>query len=245
MRIDKCIMSSDENPLYSDFWEPVSKIWKKKFGITPVLIYFGDEKMSEQYGEVIKFDKIDDIPISLQALWVRYYYPSQEPEKTWIISDIDMLPISLYYFSEKIRFINPDKYVHINPCISSYGLIPSCYHIAKGSKFKEVLELPDDWEESLRQVVNSGFGSTVNGNPLWFADEQYATHKILNYKNKDDIVLIPREGGQNGHRIDRPNWRYNPDQVKSGDYFDSHSIRPYSKHKAEIDKLVELILGGS
>ena len=242
MKIEKAILSCDDNKLYSDFWPLVSRVWKEKFNIEPVLLYFGKEKMSTEFGTVINIDIIKEIPISIQTLWIRYFYPSQEPETTWIISDIDMFPISKYYFVDKISNIEDNKYVHLNPCINTYNLIPSCYHVAKGSKFKEVLDLPDSWEESIHQVVNSGFGKSVDGNKYWFADEQYATNKILNYTNKNDLVFLQREYGQNGLRIDRPNWRYYEGLVSSGLYFDSHSIRPYEKYKKEIDKLVNLIL---
>jgi hypothetical protein len=235
-------MSCDDNPMYADFWPLVSRVWKEKLNIEPVLAYFGNKPMSEKYGTVIQFEPFYDVPISLQTLWVRYYYPSLEPDDVWIISDIDMFPISSYYFIDKIRDIDPEKYVHLNPCIESYGLIPSCYHVAKGSKFKEVFDLPDNWKESLDLVATSGFGRTINGNALWFADEEYATHKINNFKKKDDIIFLPREGGQNGYRIDRDRWKYDETLAKDGIYFDSHSIRPYSKYKNEIDKLVSLIL---
>lgn len=37
MKIDYDILSSDNKPLYIDFWPSVSKVWKQKFGITPIL----------------------------------------------------------------------------------------------------------------------------------------------------------------------------------------------------------------
>jgi len=36
MKIDKAIMSSDDNPLYLDFWQSVSKVWKLKFDIESI-----------------------------------------------------------------------------------------------------------------------------------------------------------------------------------------------------------------
>jgi len=50
MKIQKAIMSVDDNPLYSDFWSLVSMVWKNRFNIDPVLIYFGSDKMDEKYG---------------------------------------------------------------------------------------------------------------------------------------------------------------------------------------------------
>lgn len=41
-------MSCDSNPFYLDFWEPVSRIWKKKFGIHPYLFFVGKRKTVHQ-----------------------------------------------------------------------------------------------------------------------------------------------------------------------------------------------------
>lgn len=50
--------------------------------------------------------------------------------------------------------------------------------------------------------------------------------------------MVNRIGGQSGHRIDRTDWQYDIEKLKSGYYYDSHSIRPYKQHKQEIDKLI-------
>lgn len=252
MKITKCIMSSDDNDLYLDFWPIVSKIWKLKFGIEPILIYFGDnpEKINNDFGTVIPWKTDKALPIGIQALWVRYFYPSLEPEETFIISDIDMLPISKKYFIDNLNNVDENLYVHINPCLESYmngeGLMPSCYHVAKGKNFKKVLELADTWEESLEDVTTSGFGRPVDFKPeskFWFADEEFATQKLAKYENKHELLFLQRQGEPQIHRrVDRGRWKYIPELVENEFYFDSHSIRPYKENKAEIDKLVEHIM---
>ena len=248
MKIDKVVHSSDNNPFYLDFWPIVSKIWKQKFKVEPVLVYIGDEdiKIDDTYGTVIKMTPIKNVPIYLQTLWIRYWIPSTEPDKTWMISDIDMLPISEKYFKQQLEEIDDDKYVHLNPCVDEYGTLPSCYHVAKGRKFTEVLELPKSWEESLRMVYDSNLGADpgahLAGKNCWFADERYANLKVIKYPKKWDLVFLERHGGQNGRRVDRGNWSYDPELVVNGWYFDSHCIRPYHQHKQEIDNFVNLIL---
>ena len=248
MKIDKVIHSCDNNKFYLDFWPLVSKVWKEKFNIEPILAFIGDEdvEIDETYGTVIRMGDVQPVPKYLQALWVRYWLPVTEPETTWMISDIDMFPISKEYFIDQIKDIDADKYVHLNPCVETYGTLPSCYHIAKGKKFKEVLELPDSWEKSLKAVHKSNLGSDpgwhLAGNEHWFADERYANLKTVKYPKKWDLVFLPREGGQNGRRIDRDRWEYEEDLVRQGWYYDCHSIRPYENHKEEIDRLVNMIL---
>lgn len=251
MKITKAIHSSDSNPMYLDFWDTVSKIWKTKFNIEPVLIYIDenhDIPINQEYGTVIKFKPIYGVPLYLQNLWVRYWYPSQSLDDIWLISDIDMLPISKNYFINNIKDIDDDVYVHLNPCIESYGMLPSCYHVSKGSNFKKILELHDNWEDSILFLYNSSLGTDPGGHLFgknhWFADERYSSEKVINYKNKNPnkVIFLPRKDGQNGFRIDRGFWRYDEKLFSMDYYIDLHSIRPYLTHKIEIDKLTNLIL---
>lgn len=250
MKIDYSIHSSDSNSFYLDFWALASKVWKLKFNVEPILIYIDknqDIEIDETYGTVVRLKEIEGIPNYLQNLWVRYWYPTIFPDKVSIISDIDMFPISKEYFIDSIQSIDDDKYVHLNPATDKLPhplSLPSCYHVAKGSKYKEVLQLADNWEDSIFELYNTGLGSDhgghLSGKDRWAADERYATIKINNYSKKDDIVLIKRKDGQSAHRIDRSHWSYSLE--KFNEYIDSHSIRPYSTYKSNIDFLLEKIL---
>jgi hypothetical protein len=251
MKIEYSIMSSDSNNLYLDFWEPVSKIWKNKFNITPILYYIDENQtleINEDYGKVIRLKPIDGIPVYLQCLWVRYWGFSNFLDDVCILSDIDMLPMSKKYFVDNISNIEENKYVHLNPCINSYGMLPSCYHVSKGINFKKILQLHDNWEDSIKHLYSLNIGNDpgyhLSGKNHWFADERFSSNKILEYRNShpDEIILLDREGGQNGFRVDRGGWGYEPELVKQDYYYDSHSIRPYSVHKSEINGLIDKIL---
>ena len=89
--------------------------------------------------------------------------------------------------------------------------------------------------------MKSGLGRTINGNPLWFADEEFATNRLI--KNKDEnVILIPRRTSLADSRIDRSNWHYEEEKVLKEYYFDCHSIRPFQKYKPQIEKIVNLIM---
>lgn len=252
MKIDKVILSSDSNPMYLNFWPIVSKIWKIKFNIDPVLLYIDEDhsiSINEEYGKVIKIKPINNIPVYLQNLWIRFWYPSQELNKIWIISDIDMLPISKKYFINNCENISNDAYIHLNPCLDiNGGSLPACYHVAKGYSFKEVLNLHEKWDDSINEIYNSktgkDHGGHLAGKTRWGADEIYSTIKILNYQktNPDKIKFIQRGKNNSDLRIDRSNWNYNEKLIKTDLYADSHSIRPYDTYKKEIDHLCKLIL---
>lgn len=249
MKIEKAIVSSDDNKFYLDFWPLVSKIWKTKFNIIPVLLYVSDSEFepSTEYGEVIRYKPLKNYPIYLQTLWVRYFHPSTEPETTWIVSDIDMFPISKQFFIEKIADIDDNTYVHLGSFTDEYEKFPSCYHVAKGKNFIDILDLPDDWEMSLWRLQSSKLGSDpgghLQGKTDWFSDERYATSKIVNKISiGKNIKLFEREGGRSGHRLDRDSFFYKKEDIMSNKFYDCHSIRPYHEHKEKIDTLVTEIL---
>jgi hypothetical protein len=246
MKLDLAIHSSDSNPFYLDFWPLVSKAWKVKFGITPLLVYIDenhDIPIDTTYGPVIKMKPIPGIPVYLQCLWVRYWIPSQYPDKVSILCDIDMFPISKKYFIDSIRNVPTDKYVHTNP---NHEFLPSCYHIALGSNFVKVLNLDPSWETSIRSLhaMNIGHDSYTPSNPIlkgklqWGADEEYATRRLREYPDQSLFVYIPRTHD----RIDRSHWVYSSRDIQLDRYADAHSIRPYSTYKALIDKLMSELL---
>jgi hypothetical protein len=242
MTVDYAVMASDDNELYLDFWLPVSKLWKERIGITPVLLYFGDGSPSEEYGIVIKMDKnVSNLPLA--TCWARYWWVGQQGDKISIITDIDMLPFSKWYFNDQLKPFANDLYVQINPCIDTYSRLPSCYHVASGNTYKEALKLHDTFEVSYDNLRSKYYDNHTcyirGGNNLWCYDEYHATELLLKF---DRLVMRNRIGGQSGHRIDRTDWNYDIEKVKSGYYYDSHSIRPYKQHKEAIDKLINELI---
>jgi hypothetical protein len=240
MKIDYAIMSSDDNPLYLDFWPIVAKAWKR-LGIQPVLIYFGNKEVDRECGLVINQEP-NMVNVPLATCWMRFWMAGQM-EGVSIITDIDMIPLSKWYFVDQIEDYPKHSYLHINPCIETYSRYPSCYHIASGEKYKQVLEMNNDFNSSYIEMLSKNYDNSTcyikGGNNKWCFDEYYCTEKMQ--KNMDLVTLIDRPEGQSGHRIDRTRWIYSEDKLSKGYYFDSHSLRPYDQHKKEIDRLIEIV----
>jgi hypothetical protein len=248
MKIDYAVHSSDSNPFYLDFWPLVSRVWREKFNVEPILLYIDENHeipIDETYGRVIKMKPVPDVPLYLQCLWIRYWWPSQVPEKVCILSDIDMFPISKRYFLGQIEGISNDKYVHLNP---NHEFVPSCYHVAKGKYYKQVLQLHDSWDDSVRFLSNLDMGRphSISGGAVmqrWGVDEHHATERMRTYPDQSLFVLLPR----NQRRIDRSDWNWSPANMRRDAYADSHSIRPYNYpvYKPLIDSLVREILNNT
>jgi hypothetical protein len=252
MKVNKVIMGSTCHPFYFDFWPIVSKIWKLKFNIHPVLVLIHDDesiRASEEFGSVIYQKPIKDVPLNIQAQCCRYFFPRIEPEITWMISDIDMLPISKYYFIDNISSIPDDKFVNLNA--HSIAANPACYNVAKGKTYTEVLNLPETFEEFLKQTewwkrgeLHRPGGGLVCNN--WCTDEEYSNQMIKKYHDTVDstkFINPPRPGGYCARRVDRIAWKkWTHEQVIQEFVLDAHSLRPYSDNKHEINTLVNLIL---
>ena len=235
MKINKAFMSVDDNPLYSDFWEPVSKVWKLRFGITPHLIYFGEQDLSEEWGTVTKVTPVKGIPIHFQTQWARFWFTSQEEDSVCIVSDIDMFPVSKHHFGDQLSDIDSNKYVHLT---GNHRPLPVCYHVAKGSVFKKVLKLDDTFEESCKRIWSTSLAPDSHmGLERWGLDEAYTT-QLLEVYTEPDLVLLPNSVGP---RLDRSAWDYNYEGNLER-YVDAHSLRPYSDHHQTLNHLVTTLI---
>lgn len=258
MKFDKVIMSCDDKKYYLDFWPLVSKVWKVKFGIHPVLILFGNKQqlqVSEEFGTVVEFKTDPNIFPHIQGQWARYWYPKTEPDTTWLTSDIDMFPMSKHYFIELPKSVRNDAFVNLN---ADKDYFPACYNGGTGKTFNEVLELPNTWEESIQEIHRRSKEVTYNHVPEsiavyepnykepmqnWGIDEAFSCEKIKKFADRSRIVKIERPGGFCHRRVDRVKWNYEDTKVLQGWYNDCHSLRPYnSALKPDIDRIVNLIL---
>lgn len=251
MKIDYAIVSCNNNIAYYQYWKYVKNAWLK-LGITPILAYVADDihlyKFHEQNSSaiVMQYKPIHTIPIHFQAQWLRFHVTQEETlkDKVCIISDIDMIPLSRWYFVEQIQDFSNDKYIHLNPCIEEYGRLPVCYHVAKGSTFKEVLELDTDFETSCKKVYNTHFDNSFGNNvDKWGNDEEYTTNKILKYNSINQGVFVPldRFGGANSHRVDRNNWNIDYTLASQKHYYDAHCGRDLHLYEKDIQTLINFI----
>lgn len=116
MKIDKILFSCSEPPEYSQFWNVQSRAWSK-MGIEPVCLLYGKKAntdMSTDHGQIIEVEPYPDLPWSLQMTWQKFDMPRHEPDTTWIIGDIDLVPLQTHHFTTLIADIPDTAYVHLN-----------------------------------------------------------------------------------------------------------------------------------
>ena len=178
MKIQKVIFSCSEE--YSDFWEINSKYFKEKLNIEPVCLLFTENKdfvISEQYGSVRKMQFIPNLPKIIQITWSKFYFTKTEPDTTWMIGDIDQVPLQKEYFFNSLKDIPNNDYAHLNydGCGQSLGKmsnlwltdggergggfdLPAHYHVAKGKTFHNVLNLEQTFEEQIKILTSGIYG---------------------------------------------------------------------------------------
>ncbi len=160
MKIDKVVWSASEE--YSDFWNINSYLHKTKLGMDCVLLLYGKKEncdLSEEYGQVVEMSWDENLPFVPQLVMSKFMYPRLFPDTTWLIGDIDQLPLQKEHFVDNLENIPDDHYVHLaEDAITSLngvptdswrydvsgtrvtertrkGFLTAHYHAAKGSTF--------------------------------------------------------------------------------------------------------------
>ena len=117
MKIGKCLVSSDLNPLYLDFFPTGLRAWTEILGIKVVLVLIADEipiNLQTFKDDIILFPPIAGVHSAFQAQCARLLIPQLTPvaaDEAIIISDIDMVPMNNRYYTRSIRNVSNDKLV--------------------------------------------------------------------------------------------------------------------------------------
>lgn len=176
VKIDKVVFSTSER--FSVFWPLQSRVWRTKFNIEPVCLLFGENRgLSEEFGRVIEMPVDPDLPLLIQITWSKFWWPTTEPESTWLVGDIDLIPLSTHWFTDNIASVPDDHYVHLDAdgitqlaqtprwCgaapsrlpkdIGCPSNLPGHYHCGKGRVLDVGLERSNSLPDELRHIVHS------------------------------------------------------------------------------------------
>ena len=263
--IDIVTLSTNDDPMYWEFWNPVSKHWKEKFGIHPVLLYYGkpNSALSEEWGTVVYQDIIEGIPDYVAATWGRFWITKFYKDKMCIVGDIDMFPLSKEFFLINSKPF-PNVYTHLNSG-AYYGgnhtvwrtdgmAVPVCYHIATGDTFSKVYDFNDSFEVELKKIINTDYseyteGFAVNPEPhlhrasaenggMWGIDEMYSSMMLRKWVSSGGIFATPSQIHQSD-RLCRVRAKFQLAQNPNTKFVDFHSFRPYNQNKDLIHFLVD------
>jgi hypothetical protein len=257
MKIDRVILTSNNNPNYYPFWNLVSKIYLEVFNIKPTLIWFSEERyltdlnISDKYGDIIVQKPHPNFQVPWQTTWGLFYFTKFFKNEICLTIGIDEIPLSSLFIKDLILDIDDNKYVTlIDDAYNTHwslekGVSPSAYHIAKGSTFNDIYKFETDFFSEVEKVYKSGDAFWSNGEDKWGIDESYSSNKMRNYKNSETIKSLGKFDLLRSRRIDcyrnlEP--QYDIELLLKGFYSEIHLCRPYDNHKKYIDKLVDDLL---
>jgi hypothetical protein len=238
--LDRVILSSNDNPLYLEFWPYAAKAWTQLIGIKPTLALIGDETVhvDESLGDVIRFKPLPGVPTGLHAQLIRLLLPAYFPNDGCIISDIDQLPINKSYFIDQVRDISNNKFVIYNNL--AYGpdaqRFAMCYVAALGKTFKEVFNIPDITciPQIIKQWAEKKLGFDTDEFLLYNYVTSWQDYTTRCVKLNDNL------GPWSNRRIQRYLWYYDKQLLKNKYYVDACLIRPYREYKKDLDTLAQL-----
>jgi hypothetical protein len=239
MKIDYVVIASDSNPLYTDFYAPVSKVWNH-FGYKTFMLEICDEESDIYETEFGIYKKVKSVSdnTALQSQVVRLYANRILKNKNLLLSDIDMMPMSIEYFENRSNDLPSDKILlysgqpyKVNP------FYPMCYVLANSDIISNALGITDKSFKEFVDYLSENYKGDTKWGTIWNTDENFMYDKLSNYK--DIILLNDRDPNR---RVNRVNWGYDDEKVKNGYYIDSHLLRPYKQYKGDIERMVNLII---
>ena len=266
MKIDRVLLASNDNINYYPFWNPLSKVYKENFNITPTLIWLGNEDdidrlgLSREYGDIIVQNPHESYSVGWQTTWSLFYFTKFFPEETLTIMGIDQVPLSDLFLKKMIENCEDDEYVMLidDAYLPIYwenpnGTSPSAYHIAKGKTFDKVYSFESDFLKDVEKLYNTpverdydprdAFWSS--GEEKWGMDESYTSKKLREYKiSGGNVNALGKFSLLRERRIEcyrNQETSYDDNLLVGGYYSESHLCRPYTNHANYIDRMFSLI----
>lgn len=230
MKIDYVIISSDDNPMYKDFYEIVAKRWYDLGFKTYYINVTNEDDISyNDYGVIHKIKSLDFVSTGFQSQVVRLF-ATKFIDGVVLTSDIDMLPLNGDYFNSYLNELNEENVVIYSG--QPYGDVPyypMCYVLSHSKNLREYLQIENlSFSQYCEVLLKYG--------EAWNTDEHFMYDRLDLHKDK--LLIKTRDFSR---RIDRGNWIYNIYSVKEGYYIDSHLLRPYASHEEEIKKLLDIL----
>jgi hypothetical protein len=267
MKIDRVILTLNNNKTYTPFWNIVAPIWKNIFNITPTLIFNGTQEEFDSnnfdlsFGDYIILNSIPEVSEpnpDWSVTWSLFWGASQYPDDVCLLSGIDQIPIGNFFFKEILKYDN-DKFIigfsdaYANYNIHTLGyfntqtnvLYPSSHLVGKGKKFKEIYQILDDWEKEIVKVFNTKdryyLKNNFYPNRLWGIDECYSSEMISIFDKQDDIIHLGIFWDYwHKNRIDlsgKINDNFDINLVQSG-YYSELTCKGIEKYKNEIEMII-------
>lgn len=232
MKLKYAVVSSNSNPEYLDFWPYVAKAWKSLIGLEPILLYIDEKEPPEwvhDHGKVYYFKALKEWSIAQQAQCIRFW-AARILDEPFIISDMDMLPISKDYYLNQAEYIGDSGIISYSSDIIKYRWYrtnpqyPMCYLAGDTNSFIDVLDLNDeDYKNFLLRLKEMNIRS---GTDQKFFYNQVTRKRFSNIKHLERGWIEEKYATR---RLDKVIWPKS--DYDALEYIDCHLPRPMNSNK--------------
>ncbi len=221
---DRVVLSSNDDPRYSEFAELTPAAWKKFF---------------PESETVIAWVKGIGGSTGNHAKLARYKLAAQYPDDVCLIHDMDSIPLQRKYgldlLADRVPGMLQAVGAEVYAGTEHAGKFPAGWMCGEGYLFKQLLE---------GYSAEPMFDHKENplASPHVFSDEswvraQLARNPSIRVQHIDRGVDIYRDW------IDRSWWAVDVDKLNRGEYVECNFLRPWSQHRAQMQPVVDYICG--
>lgn len=240
LTIKYCLVASDMNSTYYEFYPLVQEYWRK-IGIETILILISDvipEYLAPYKDSIILFSPIIGINTAFQAQCIRNLYPALlQTDKGVIISDMDLIPLNRAYYFDNIKNITDDKFVVYRNCLR--GQYPMCFCLATPKIWRDIFKVNSvsDICEMLKAWYTKDYRISDSSSIGW-ATDQLKLFELVNRWNHNSSLILLNDWQTKHKRYDRGNME-EAKSIFGREYTDFHLPRPYSLYKEKIASLLK------
>lgn len=250
MKIDLVLTAGNINHHYLQLYPLVYTVWKKRFNLDCYLVLISKDipdYLQDYKDYIILFDPIENINDVYIAQVIRLLYPAIFKEKTVLISDLDIIPVKKNYFIEPIKYLHNDTFVSYTNRYYKQNMYAICYNVGKGNTFGKMFNINsiEDIKERLKEWYNINYTGKKNCDG-WYTDQLKLFEHFEKYDGYKKVLDDKSIGYKrlNNRARDKEYIIKNFNEILENieSYSDIHCIKPYSKTKNYLKKMVNKII---
>ena len=255
MKIDIVLTACNLNMYYLNLYPYIYKVWKEKFNLDLYLILISNtipDVLNNYKKYIILFEPIENINTCYTAQVIRILYPSIFDNLNVLITDIDIIPISINYFIDNIKEYSDDKFISYTDRYINDNMVAVCYNIANSSTWKKIFNIENisDITNILVKKYNSEYTGSKNCKG-WYSDQNILFEYLMEFKKEQYNLLIMLNDKNTGYkRLDgksatKLNKIINNKQEiiqNINSYSDFHIIRNYHTNILLLEEIIYNIL---
>lgn len=250
MKIDFVLTAGNLNHHYLQIFPLIHQVWKKRFNLDCYLILVATEipdYLIHLKDSIILFKPMENINDIYVAQVIRILYPALYPNKNILITDLDIIPVNKQYFIKPVKKLEQNFFVSYTDRYIKQEMLAICFNLAPGyvySKMFNVLTL-EDIKNKLIEWYNPDYTGRKNC-PGWYTDQKQLYRHFYKYQGNKKILNDKIIGFKrlNNRTRDKQYIVKNFNDILNNieKYSDIHCIKPFSKTKNYLRKIVKKLI---